>query len=201
MRNYFGVLLLCCVLATIWACGQSGKSTEEIPITDFFDKSDKSSFKLSPDGKRIAYIGLDEHCRNIFVLDLEHKERSKQLTYQADVNVQYFFWASADTIVYSNSQSADDSVRLYVVDIHSEQSSYLMEPIQTTLRWVSPARFIDGELLAMMNTRDSAVFDLYRIPADGSGPVLFDENKSDLSYWYRSTDGKIRLAVSSDSVQ
>lgn len=201
MRNYFGVLRLCCVLATIWACGQSGKSTEEIPITDFFDKSDKSSFKLSPDGKRIAYIGLDEHCRNIFVLDLEHKERSKQLTYQADVNVQYFFWASADTIVYSNSQSADDSVRLYVVDIHSEQSSYLMEPIQTTLRWVSPARFIDGELLAMMNTRDSAVFDLYRIPADGSGPVLFDENKSDLSYWYRSTDGKIRLAVSSDSVQ
>lgn len=201
MRNYFGAILLCCTLLIIWGCGRSDKFTAEIPITDFFEKSDKSNFKLSPDGKRIAYIGLDEHCRNVFVLDLEHKENSKQLTYQDDINVQYFFWASADTIVYSNSHSSDDSVRLFVVDIHTEQASYLMKPTQTTLRWVNPARFIDGELLAMMNTRDSTVFDLYRIPADGSGPVLFDKNNGGLSNWYRSTDGKIRLAVSSDSVQ
>src|SRR5690606_1454319 len=110
-------------------------------------------------------------------------------------------WASADTIVYTNSHSSDDSVRLFAVDIHTEQASYLMKPTQTTLRWVNPHRFFDGEVLAMMNTRDSTVFDLYRIPADGSGPVLFDKNNGGLSNWYRSTDGKIRLAVSSDSVQ
>lgn len=201
MRNYFGVILIFCALATMWACGQSEKPAEEISITDLFEKSDRSSFKLSPDGKRIAYLGLDEHCRNIFVLDLEDQRKSKQLTYQADINVQYFFWASSDTIVYSNSQSAQDSLLLFVVDIHTEEASFLMQPVQATLRWVSPLRFVDGELLAMMNIRDSAVLDLYRIPSDGSGPILFDENKNGLSNWYRSTDGKIRLALSSDSVQ
>jgi dipeptidyl aminopeptidase/acylaminoacyl peptidase len=117
------------------------------------------------------------------------------------MNVQYFFWASADSIVYSNSRTSEDSLRIFVVDIHNEQSSSLMPTTHSTLRWISPARFIDGELLVMMNIRDSSVFDLYRLPADGSGPILFEENRSEFSSWYRSTDGKIRLALSSDSIQ
>lgn len=201
MRNYLSIVLLFCVLAVIWGCEGKRRSTEEIPIMDFFEKLDRSNFKLSPDGKRIAYIGLDSHCRNIFILDLENKDSSKQLTYQDEMNVQYFFWASADSIVYSNSRSSEDSLRLFVVDIHNEQSSYLIKPIQTALRWISPARFINGQLMAMMNFRDSAIFDLYSIPADGSGPVLLEENQRDFSSWYTSYDGKVRLAVSSDSVQ
>ncbi|HMR18750.1 MAG TPA: S9 family peptidase, partial [Sphingobacterium sp.] len=201
MRNYLRIILVFCVVAGIWGCNRQRNNTADIPITDFFEKSEKSSFKLSPDGKRIAYIGMDAHCRNIFVLDLENKELSKQLTYQDDMNVQYFFWANRDSIVYSNSRSIEDSLRLFVVDIHNEQSSNLMKPVLTTLRWISPARSVNGDLLAMMNLRDSAVFDLYRIPADGSGPVLLEENQSDLSSWYTSYDGKIRLALSSDSVQ
>jgi Tol biopolymer transport system component len=179
-------------MATIWSCKWKKEDASRIPITDFFEKSDRSSFKVSPDGKRIAYIGLDEHCRNIFVLDLEHKELSKQLTYQDEMNVQYFFWASADSIVYSNSRTSEDSLRIFVVDIHNEQSSSLMPTTHSTLRWISPARFIDGELLVMMNIRDSSVFDLYRLPADGSGPILFEENRSEFSSWYRSTDEPLK---------
>ncbi|NGM62917.1 S9 family peptidase [Sphingobacterium sp. SGG-5] len=194
-------IVLVGMLGLAWACKRKTGDYQRIPIEDFFEKPDKSSFKLSPDGKRIAYIGLDEHCRNIFILDLEHTDSSKQLTYQDQMNVQYFFWATNDTLVYSNSQSSDDRIRLYTIDIHTEASSPLMEPVDTKLRWVHPAKAIDGHLHVMMNLRDSSVFDLYRIPLDGSGPQFMEQNSEGFMSWYASFDGKVRMAMSSDSVQ
>src|SRR5690606_10590024 len=87
-------IVLVGILGLAWACKRKTNDYQRIPIEDFFEKPNKSSFKLSPDGKRIAYIGLDAHCRNIFILDLEHTDSSKQLTYQDQMNVQYFFWAT-----------------------------------------------------------------------------------------------------------
>ncbi len=194
-------ILLIGFLGLVWACKNTIGDYQRIPVEDFFEKPDKSSFKLSPDGKRIAYIGLDEHCRNIFILDLDDADSSKQLTYQNQMNVQYFFWANNDSLVYSNSQSSDDSIRLYTIDIHTEASSLLMKPVDTKLRWVSPAKSIDGYLYAMMNIRDSSVFDLYRVPLDGSGPRLIEQNSEGFMSWYASFDGKVRMAMSSDSVQ
>ncbi len=194
-------LLLVGILGLMWACKNKSSSYQRIPIADFFEKPDKSSFKLSPDGKRIAYIGLDEHCRNIFILNLDQVDSSKQLTYQNQMNVQYFFWANNDSLIYSNSQSQDDSIRLYTIDIHTESSSPLMKPVDTKLRWVTPAKSIDGNLHVMMNLRDSSVFDLYKIPLDGSGPELVEENSEGFMSWYASFDGKVRMAMSSDSVQ
>jgi len=199
--NRYTCLLLCFILGMAWSCTGKKNGSSDIPIEDFFEKPDKSSFKLSPDGKQLAYIGMDEHCRNIFVLHLEDTRLSKQLTYQDHMNVQYFFWANNDTLVYSNSQSPDDSVRLFTIDVHTEKEAPLMKPLMAKLRWVSPAKSTNGHLLAMMNMRDSSVFDLYRIPMDGSGPTLVEQNEQGFMSWYASYDGKVRLAMSTDSVQ
>src|SRR5690606_31897625 len=106
--NRYTCLLLCFILGMAWSCTGKKNGSSQIPIEDFFEKPDKSSFKLSPDGKQLAYIGMDEHCRNIFVLHLEDARLSKQLTYQDHMNVQYFFWANNDTLVYRSEEHTSE---------------------------------------------------------------------------------------------
>lgn len=198
----FLITVFCFLLVTFIFMGCNGpRSVERIPVQDFFGKPERLNFRVSPDGRYIAYLGLEDHCRNIFVLDIEEPDSSKQLTYQNNINVQYFFWSASDSIVFSNSQSPEDSLRLFTIDIHHEVAKPLFPPTKHTLAWLGPMKSKNGNLLAEMNIRDSSVFDLYRIPLDGSGPRLVEQNSGKISSWYASSDGKVRLALSSDSVE
>lgn len=199
MRVFLNRFLLLVLVVSFFAC--NGAKVDVIAVQDFFVKPERSSFKVSPEGRYIAYIGIEDHCRNIFLLDTEIPDSSKQLTYQKDMNVQYFFWATADSIVYSNSQSPKDSLRLFVIDIHTDKSTPLLAPANYELRWVQPIKAFEGALLAQMNNRDSTIFDLYRIPLNGTGPRLVELNTTHISAWMPSMDGKVRLALSSDSVE
>jgi dipeptidyl aminopeptidase/acylaminoacyl peptidase len=199
IKMVFRVLLLA-ICGLIIACGRDVHQ-EVIPIEDFFDKPDHTSFKISPDGKWVAYLGLEDHCKNIFILNLEHPDSSKQLTYQNSMNVQYYFWATKDTIVFSNAESYQDSLRLFTVDIHTEKINKLLKPAKHTVKWLSPTRAFNGYLLAQMNRRDSTAIDLYRIPLSGDEPILVDKNIHNFNEWFVSSDGKVRLAISSDSVE
>src|SRR5690606_33902409 len=105
------------VISILGGCNGQRK-VEYIPVQDFFSKPDRFNFRVSPNGRYIAYLGLEDHCRNIFVLDIEEPDSSKQLTYQDNMNVQYFFWISPDSIVFSNTQSPGDSLRIFTIDIH-----------------------------------------------------------------------------------
>jgi len=185
----------------VTSCQTETKKSEIIPIEDFFAKSDKSNFKLSPNGKKIAYIGLHDHCKNIFILDLTHPDSSKQLTYQSDINVQYYFWTSDDQIVYSNAQSHADSLRIYTIDVVTELKKPLLHGGQYKLRWLNPHINYQGSLLATSNERDSSVFDLYRIYLDGRPKKMIDQNPGNIINWLASPDGQVRLALTSDSAQ
>src|SRR5690606_17923450 len=87
-----------------------------IPIEDFFDKPDHTSFKISTNGKWIAYLGVEDNRKNIYKLNREQPDSSKQLAYQKSINVQYYFWTTDNSIVVSNAQSYQDSLHLYTVD-------------------------------------------------------------------------------------
>lgn len=200
--NIKGIIkfVLVSISALIIGCG--GKEHDNlIPVEDFFDKPDHTNFKISPDGKWIAYLGLEDHCKNIFILNLNNPDSSKQLTYQNSLNVQYYFWANNDTIVFSNAQSFQDSLRLFTVDIHTDQINPLFETSKHAIEWLSPARAFGGYLLAQMNRRDSTVIDLYKIPLKGGEPILVDRNTRNFNDWFISPDGKVRMALSSDSVE
>ncbi|GHE23460.1 peptidase [Sphingobacterium griseoflavum] len=189
------------MMALLLCCGDRQNTDRLIPVEDFFVKPEKSNFRLSPDGKRIAYLGVDDHCRNIFVLDLHDKSKSKQLTYQSDMNVQYFFWVSDSAIVYSNSHTPNDSLRVFGIAVNDEQSKPLLAVKKAKLRWLQPQKLYGNYLLAAINDRDSTIFDIYKIFLDGSKPQLVTRNPGNILNWFPSPDGKVRLAVTSDSVQ
>ncbi|WP_343539906.1 prolyl oligopeptidase family serine peptidase [Sphingobacterium thalpophilum] len=174
---------------------------DPIPINHFFSTPEKSSFKISPDGRYIAYIGIDNHCKNIYLIDLQHQDSSKQLTYQNDINVKSFVWNSSSKISFLTEQSSQDSLRLYAVDIKTDKIWPLIKPVRARFRWVHATVSADGSFIAGINDRDSSLFDLYRIYLDGRPRELVLQNPGNMSSWIVSTDGQVRLAIANDSVQ
>ncbi|MGH2623069.1 MAG: prolyl oligopeptidase family serine peptidase, partial [Sphingobacterium sp.] len=164
-------------------------------------KSERTSFKISPDGRKIAYLGVHDHCKNIFILDLVNADSSKQLTYQENFNVQSFFWLDDGRIIFSNTQSSTDSLRLFHVDVSSDKILPLLAPINAKLRWVQPIVNNKGSLVVAINERDSSLFDLHRIYLDGRPNELLHENPGNVMRWIGAPDGSVPLALTSDSVQ
>ncbi len=197
MRLQFWTVLFFCVVTL--GCRQH--HADPIPINHFFSTPEKSSFKISPDGRYIAYIGIDNHCKNIYLIDLQHQDSSKQLTYQNDINVKSFVWNSSSKISFLTEQSSQDSLRLYAVDIKTDKIWPLIKPVRARFRWVHATVSADGSFIAGINDRDSSLFDLYRIYLDGRPRELVLQNPGNMSSWIVSTDGQVRLAIANDSVQ
>lgn len=185
----------------LFSCSGKENESARIPIESFLFKSEKSQFKLSPDGKMIAYLGMHDHCKNIFVRDLEDSTRSRQLTYQDDFNVQNFQWVNDEVIVFANLHSPADSLRIYAVNLQSEAVTHLITTRSSRMRFLRPSEEVDTYVYAVMNARDSAVFDLYKIFLDGRSPELAYENSGNIVSWIPSHDGQIRIALASDDVQ
>lgn len=198
LRILFSVLS--CLLVLV-SCEEKQSNQKIVPIEDFFVKPERTSFKLSPDGSKIAYLGEHDHCKNIFILDLQKPDSSKQLTYQVNLNVQHFFWLDDQRIIFSNTQSSADSLRLFHIDIKTEKRQVLLKPEKAKLRWVGPIKAHNGSLLVGMNSRDSSLFDLYRVFLDGRPKELVAKNPGNVMNWIGSPDGVVRIALTSDSVQ
>ena len=198
LRILFSVLS--CLLVLV-SCKEKQSNQKIVPIEDFFVKPERTSFKLSPDGSKIAYLGEHDHCKNIFILDLQKPDSSKQLTYQVNLNVQHFFWLDDQRIIFSNTQSSADSLRLFHIDIKTEKRQALLKPEKAKLRWVGPIKAHNGSLLVGMNSRDSSLFDLYRVFLDGRPKELVAKNPGNVMNWIGSPDGVVRIALTSDSVQ
>jgi len=194
---FFGLMLL----FILNGCKQADKNLPKIPVEDFFEKPTKGSFKLSPDGSKIGYLDVHDHCKNIFILDLKNPDSSKQLTYQENLNVSSFLWLNDQQIIFSNSQSPTDSLRLFFIDVKTEKRQPLLPAQKAKLRWVFPIKENNGSMLVTMNKRDSSKFDLYRIFLDGRKEELIHKNPGNIVSWLGSPDGEVRMAMTSDSVQ
>ena len=200
IKHIFHIVFLVLALVFLFACGNK-EERHVIPVEDFIFKSEKSHFKLSPSGNKIAYLGMDSHCKNIFISDLEDEDHSKQLTYQADLNVQSFYWVNDELILFSNAQNPGDSLKLFTVQVDDESIQPVMKSAKGKIRFVQPIQEYNGAIYASMNVRDSAVFDLYKIYLDGRNPQLVYQNPGNITSWIASHDGVVRLALTSDSAQ
>jgi len=184
-----------------WFSCRDANEGDRIPVQDFFAAPERTGFKLSPDGKKIAYLGLEDNCQNIFVIHTDDEKAAEQITHQADLDVQSFFWASDSIIVFSNARAPGDSLRLYAVPAAAGRVRSLIRTKPARFRPLHPRKSHDNYLVVSINARDSTVFDLYKVYLDGSEAKLVAQNPGKITKWFVSPDGKVRMAVTSDSVR
>ena len=88
---------------------------ERVPAADFFRFPVCTSADLSPDGKRVAYLGRLEDQQSLFITDLQSGE-----TYAAwaenNLDVYRYHWADSDHLIFNVSKFEQWDTGLFCID-------------------------------------------------------------------------------------
>lgn len=149
------------------------------------------------DGKSIAYGKSWKNRINIFVKDLKTQE-TKQLTFSLQ-DINNFFWADNNTIIYSQDNGGDENFHLY--SLSREGGNALdLTPFEGVTCSVVESEKNDGKILIQMNLRNKEIFDVYKVDIKNASMELIARNPGDVSEWMADHDGKLRLAEFSDGI-
>jgi dipeptidyl aminopeptidase/acylaminoacyl peptidase len=198
MLNRFNLLFYTILLTVIVSCGQSEHS--QIPIREFFKTPEKSFFKISPDGKYLSYLKPYKDKQNLFIQTLaDGKERVA--TSFTDNSVRDYFWTYNNQIVCNQDGSESDEVKMYAIDVNTLQlRTLLTAPAKTRVRMLNRNPRQPNVITIVMNKRDLATFDVYRLNVQTNNLTLYIANPGNITEWYPDNEGQIRLAKASDGV-
>jgi dipeptidyl aminopeptidase/acylaminoacyl peptidase len=169
-----------------------------IPREILFGNPEKTSPKLSPDGKYLAYIAPDE--KNVLQVWLQTvgEEDNQILTADKKRGVRIFFWTyNADELIYMQDSDGDENFHLYLVNVQSKIVRDLtpFQSVKAELVGLEP-KYPD-QLLVGLNLNNPQKFDVYRINLR-NGAVEFDtDNPGNIISWTADAELQVRAATAS----
>lgn len=194
-KKYIWLLLI----ALMFACKQDS-NVGVIPVDNFFKSRDKATYRISPDGKSLSYLKLQDKKQNLFVEDLATGE-STQLTKLVEKNIGFYSWVSDDELIYYKEKDDDrHQSDLFIINKEGKNERQLNANEKTRIRILEDQLIDDKYLLVLSNKRDSTVSDVYRLNVRDGKMNMISQNPGNITSWMTDNKGKLRMAISNDGV-
>ena len=149
-------------------------TAELIPRETFFGNPNRVSPKISPDGKKIAFLAPLDGVLNIWTAPIDNPAAAKAITKDTHRGIRTFLWAyTGNHILYSQDQDGDENYSIYAIDLDSGDIRNLIPPtdlpagakerppVRAEIEAVSH-RFPE-EILIGLNDRDPRYHDIYQV--------------------------------------
>ena len=167
-----------------------------IPREILFGNPERTSPRLSPDGKYLAYIAPDQ--KNVLQVWLRTvgEEDDRQLTADYKRGIRIFFWTyNAEQLIYLQDSDGDENFHLYSVNIQSNIVRDLTPFQGVKAQPVDLDPNFPDQVLVEMNLNNRQKFDVYRINLK-NGAVEFDtENPGNIVGWTADAQFQVRAAI------
>lgn len=187
------------LIAFFFACN-GGEKVAIIPVNDFFKSQDKATYHISPDGKSISYLKLENKKQNLFVEDIA-TGKIVQLTHLREKNISFYSWVSNNELIYYKEKSGEKfKSDLFIIDKQGANERQLNSNAKSRVRVLEDQLIDDKYLLVLSNQRDSTVSDVYRLNVRDGKMSIAAQNPGNITNWMTDSKGKLRMAVSSDGV-
>ncbi len=192
-------LILLVLVAFIWACKGSDEG-KIIPVDNFFRTQDKAYYHVSPDGKCLSYLKLQDKKLDLFVEDIA-TGNSTQITHLTEKSISFYFWTSNNEIIYyTEDESKERKSDLFVVGKDGKNQKQLSSNEKTRLRVIEDQLIDDKYIIVASNKRDSTVFDVYRLNVRSGKMDIAAKNPGNITDWVTDNKGILKIAVASDGV-
>jgi dipeptidyl aminopeptidase/acylaminoacyl peptidase len=177
----------------------------EIPMKDFFRNPKRSSYKLSPDGQRLAYMKSYKDRMNVYVRALGAPDsEAVRVTTVTERDISAYFWKGNDRIIYLRDKGGNENFHLYAV-----QLTKALKPGQT--RELTPYEGVrvgvaddleehPTDMLVTMNKRNPRLFDLYRLNTQTGDTTRLITNNANYQRYITDHEGRVRMVVKTDGV-
>ncbi|MFP4113440.1 MAG: S9 family peptidase [Spirochaetales bacterium] len=154
-------------------------TTPLIPRRLIFGNPERTSLRVSPDGRRLAWLAPRDGVLNVWVAPRDDLEAAKPVTHDATRGIRFFAWAfTSNHILHIQDKGGDENWRLYATDLVTGDTRDLtpFENVQARIEQLSPR--YPTELLVGLNNRDPQWHDVHRLDlTTGTMELVFENNE------------------------
>jgi dipeptidyl aminopeptidase/acylaminoacyl peptidase len=191
------MVLFCMFISTSEAT--MAQQSELIPLNDFFRNPEKVSFRISPDGKHLAFMQPWENRMNIFVQEIG-KDELTQVTFAKDRSIQGYFWKNNSRLVFLQDKGGNENFHLYAVDSDGKNKKELTPGDEVLAQIIDDLEDNDKEMIIGLNKRNPQFFDAYKINIETGEMSMVAENPGNITGWLTDNKGNIRIATTTDGI-
>ncbi|MEW6431666.1 MAG: S9 family peptidase [Myxococcota bacterium] len=189
-----GVLVLVVVVSLTAAAQDAGVPV--IPRELLLGNPERTSPRLSPDGKRLAWIAPDEqNVLQVWVQTLGQKDDAV-VTQDKKRGVRGYQWTrDSRGLLYGQDADGDENFHVFLVDLPTKNVRDLTpwQGVRASVIATHP-RFPDLALVEM-NVRDRKVMDVWRVNLKTGAAELDTENPGDVDGWVVDSSFVVRGAT------
>jgi dipeptidyl aminopeptidase/acylaminoacyl peptidase len=171
---------------------------ELIPRAVLFGNPEKTSPRISPDGRQLSYLAPVDGVLNVWVAPLEDLTRARAVTKDTKRGIRVHGWAHTNRhVLYAQDEGGDENWHVYRVDLDTDQTLDLtpLAGVQARIVHSSPKR--PGELLVGVNDRDKKWHDVHRVDLVTGKRALVEKNPGFASY-LADDELRLRFAVKTE---
>ncbi len=166
-----------------------------IPRQDLFGNPDKASPRISPDGKRLAYLAPDEGVLNVWIRTLGRSD-DRAVTRDRGRGIRRYFWAhNNEQILYLQDKQGAEDWHLYAVLLATGDVKDLTPFPGVQARFVADEQSLPDELLVALNKRDPSFHDVYRVDLRTGQRTLEAKNELGLVEWLADHYLNVRAGI------
>ena len=175
------------------------KPAPKISVEDFFKNSEKTSFRLSPNGEYLSYLAPYKDRMNIHVQKIGSEEVTR-VTGVEDRDLSGYFWASDDRLVYTRDKGGNENFHLFAVNKDGSNEKDLTPFDGVRSQIIDALEDNQEEMIIGLNKRIPQVYDPYRLNINTGEMKILYENPGNITGWGTDHDGKLRLAYMTNGV-
>ncbi len=199
--------LACCLLAlTVLSAPAIAKNYS---VEDFFKNAQYSQMSVSPNGKYMAAIAPAKGRRNLAIIDLKDRTKSRFITALDDQDVGGYTWVSDERIIFGVDADGIEAIAMYAVDRKGGRITTLINPLESNSAGpggIPSPTLLDTleddkkHVLVSYDSRRVGIPDVYRMNVRNGGMKMVERNPGTVTGWVTDHDGKIRGAFAQDKL-
>jgi hypothetical protein len=194
----FGIMISGCATAPKHPALQQAGLPDLIPVRKFF-LSGKTNYdyKISPDGKKLAWFAPKKFRRTIFFRTIGEDDTKAIDTHSRRSIYNHHWLQDSRRLLYMQDQEGNENHHIYLVDtLHPDQKPVDLTPFSHTRAGIHQIFRSDPDhILIVHNQRDKTVFDLYRVNLSTYQQTLLAQNPGDVASWITDQGGDLRARV------
>jgi dipeptidyl aminopeptidase/acylaminoacyl peptidase len=167
---------------------------ELIPRTTLFGNPVKTSPRISPDGKHLAYLAPVNDVLNVWVGEIG-KDNAQPITHDTDRGIRFYFWAADNQhILYIQDIGGNENWHLYASHLETKETRDLTPFENVQVRIIEQDKHFPNELLIGMNKENPQAHDVYHLDLTTGELTLVAKNPGNIVGWVVDSQFKVRGA-------
>lgn len=168
---------------------------EIIPRKVLFGNPVKTSPRISPDGKRMAYLAPVNDVLNVWVGTVGGDDY-QPVTQDTERGIRFYTWAADNQhILYIQDIGGNENWRLYATNFATKETRDLTPFDNVQVQILDRDKHFPNDLLIGMNKENPQVHDVYHLDLPSGELTRVAQNPGNIAGWVTDTQMKVRGAL------